>query len=261
MSDGTETAARFLRSIDLHGIPTYGRHQLVGSRPAFVADEKKEQAVVIGSDIVAFTKGVSVERREAISDSALLAQLVANKSVPDRSNPDAWYDSYFAVLENIGWVIQEKGFSTFQASSEDADVHEAVLTVAAAALGPATAGYAVIKATLDALKKMATHSPWITLFERESQHSNSARFQISLAEQNEDAGFLISLFAFRLEATSTLTQVLFFKFVAERAILRQHSGKVSINDTVLRSVSSQISSLVSEFALGYVKQLPELGKL
>src|SRR4051812_48826175 len=42
----------------------------------------KDEAAVVGSDVVSFVTGVTPERREAIVNSSLLAQLVAKKKVP-----------------------------------------------------------------------------------------------------------------------------------------------------------------------------------
>src|SRR5262245_27665318 len=81
------------------------------AEPAAVAlafDTAKNQAAVVGSDILSFVQGVTPERREAILNSSMLAQLVAKKKITDSTKLFAWYDSYFDTLSNIGWVIQDK---------------------------------------------------------------------------------------------------------------------------------------------------------
>ena len=62
-------------------------------------DTAKNQAAVVGSQIVSFVSGVTVERREAIVNSSLLAQLVATKKVGDPSRIYDWYDAYFDRLK------------------------------------------------------------------------------------------------------------------------------------------------------------------
>ena len=69
----------------------------------------------------------------------------------------------------------------------------------------------VIQSTLDAMKSMSD-GPWMTVFKRESQTAKAVRFQITLVEPTQDGGLMVALMAFELEATATLTQVLFFKF-------------------------------------------------
>ncbi len=62
-------------------IPSVPRTRDLGASPTvdLVFDAAKSQAAVVGSDIVSFVKGVSAERREAIVNSSMLAQLVAKK--------------------------------------------------------------------------------------------------------------------------------------------------------------------------------------
>ncbi|HET8625354.1 MAG TPA: hypothetical protein VFM14_17475, partial [Gemmatimonadales bacterium] len=85
-------ARRFVREAKLPAAPApktpLGGPKRGAARPepAFesLLDAGKDQAAVVGSELIAFVKGVTVERREAIVNSGLLAQLVANKKVPDR---------------------------------------------------------------------------------------------------------------------------------------------------------------------------------
>ena len=106
---------------------------------------------------------------------------------------------------------------------------------------------------------MSSDSPWITLFNREVQHANTAHFQVSLAHENEDGQFLVSLMAFGLEAKATVTQVLFFKFRSTDVTLQRNSGSVTIATDVLSGVRSDVVSKISRFAADYIKQLPDLG--
>jgi len=122
------------------------------------------------------------------------AQLFANKTVPNQSDISAWYDAYENALTSIGWVLQSKSFAAYDFKSTDVDVHEAILAIASGLLGgTATAGYALIKSTLDSMQKLSDNSPWITLFRRESQHDRTARFQVSLVSQQSNNDFLVSL--------------------------------------------------------------------
>jgi hypothetical protein len=218
----------------------------------------KNQAAVVGSEITSFVTGVSAERREGIINSSLLAQLVAKKKVPDPTKIYEWYDAYFDVLTNIGWVVQDKSFAEYDENSENFEAHEAILAVATTLLGAGTTALAVVASALEALKKMDRDGPWITIFSRESQHARSARFQISLAEQDANGRFLVSLMAFGLEARSSITQVLFFKVRDNGATLRHYAGKVTINTLVLDGVRDAIKAKLSGQASDYVKALPDL---
>src|SRR6266851_1138828 len=79
-------------------------------------DATKNQGQVVGSGLFSFEQGVDAEVRQAISDSALLAQLIANKRVPGGDPVLKWYSAYFEVLTNIGWTIQASTFEEYKAS-------------------------------------------------------------------------------------------------------------------------------------------------
>jgi len=130
--------------------------------------------------------------------------------------------------------------------------------VATALLGAAPTALALVKTTIEALESMDASSPWITIFDRESQKARTARFQISLAEQDPAGQFLVTLMAFGLEAKSTITQVLFFKAKANEVTLRHYSGSVTINTDVLDGVRESIQTKLSGLASDYIKALPDL---
>lgn len=221
-------------------------------------DQVKNQAAVVGSDIVSFVTGVTRERREDIVNSSLLAQLAAKKQVHDPSRIYDWYNAYFDVLTNIGWSVQDRGFAAYSEASDNFQAHEAIMKVAASLLGPVAATLAVVQATLDALKALSADSPWLAIFNRESQSAQTARFQVTLAEQGDDARLLVSLMAFGIEAKATLTQVLFFKFKSSETSLKHYSGKVTINPHVLEAVHDLIKTKIAAHAMDYIKTLPDL---
>lgn len=219
----------------------------------------KNEAVVVGSDAISFVSGVTAERREAIVNSSLLAQLVARKTVGNSTDIYAWYDAYFDVLANIGWVVQQKDFAEYRQASQNFEAHEAVLAVATTLLGAAPTALALVKTTLDALHSMNADKPWITLFNRESQNARTAHFQITLAEQAADGQFFVTLMAFGLEASSTITQVLFFRMTANEATLRHCSGKVTIDTAVLDELRANLKAKLVAHSRDYVRKLPDLG--
>ena len=85
------------------------------------------------------------------------------------------------------------------------------MKVLAVLLGPGGGG-TVVQAALEALQSMNANSPWITLFDQESKTDQSARFQVATAQIDAHGLLQTALVGFDLEAKSTLTQVLFFKF-------------------------------------------------
>jgi hypothetical protein len=146
-------------------------------------DMAKAQGAVVGSEIVSFVQGVTAQRRDAIVHSSLLAQLVAQKKIPDQTRIDDWYKEYFNVLSNVGWVIQDYAFAKYHESGKNFQAHEAILAVATTLLGAAPTALAIVTTTLSSLKSMDKNSPWMTIFDSQSQQARTARFQVGLAER------------------------------------------------------------------------------
>jgi hypothetical protein len=260
-SDSIKKARTFVASVELPKPPTLAKTRRVAKGPAFSFDAAKDQATVVGSNVISFVKGITPEQRTDIVHASLLAQLVAKTKVAEPNTlkqVKKWYEQYFDVLSHVGFVIQDKGFAKYEEKSQDFEAHEAILDVATTLLAGAPGALALVKTTLEALKKTSGDNPWITLFNRESQSAKTARFQVSLVDQDSNAQLLVSLMAFGLEAQSKLTQVLFFKFRSNEVTLEQHSGKVTIDSQVLESVRDQISSRLSAFVNDYFQGLPAL---
>ena len=255
--DSVLDARRFVKTAALPAPPPR-RRAGAKARAPFDFDAAKEQAAVVGSDVIAFATGITPEQRGDVVNATLLAQLVAKRRVPEpKTLPDliSWYEHYFDVLSRVGFAIQDRGFAEYVEKSDTFEAHEAILEVAATLLAGAPAALAVVKRTLEALQKMSADSPWITLFHRESQSANTARFQVSLVNADDASPFLVSLVAFGLQATNEITQVLFFKFHKNTVKLQHHSGKATINAQVLEGVRKDIATKLGAFATEFVAGL------
>lgn len=251
------SARRFIDRIQLPPTPARKRSTAsLGFETEIVHDSSKDASLVVGSSILSFVKGVTAERREAIVNSSLLAQLAANRAVPDSTKMGDWFKVYFGTLQRIGWVIQGMSMTDYGAKDDNVEAHEAILTVAASLLGTAPAALALVNTTLKALKEMNKDSPWITLFSRQSQHAHTAHFQVGLAEEDAAGQFWVYLMALEIKARSMITQVLFFKFRHNEATMRHHAGRVSINSSVLAKVGEEIKTKIVQYASDYIKALP-----
>jgi hypothetical protein len=268
MAFDTVEAREFVRSIDLSGTPL-GMDTTRATRGDIlesdfvqtageVFDKAKTQAQVVGAGVFSFARGVTADARQGISDSALLAQLVANKKVSAEEKPLEWFAAYFDVLQKIGWTIQESTWSDYTAQGKAVEVHDKILEVMTAVLGPSAAALAIVAATVNALKGMDPSSSWMRLFNRESQKARLARFQIGLVEKNENSDVFVSLLACLIEAHSDITQVLFFKFKNAGATFRANSGKVSINRVSLNDLIPSIREKIHSYQTNYLSSILDL---
>lgn len=230
-STSLKNARRFVQQADLPEVSRIRSKAVVDTIPLSF-DAEKNEAAVVGSDAISFVSGVTAARREPIVNSSLLTQLVTKRKVVATIEIYTWYKNYFDVLANIGWVVQQKDFAEFHQESQNFEAHQAVLAVATTLLGAAPTALALVKTTPDALHSMSADKPWITVFNRESHSARTDHFQITLAEQDEAGQFFVTLMAFGLEASSSITQVLFFKLQQNEATQRHCLGKVMITTVV-----------------------------
>lgn len=212
--------------------------------PSIDFNEQLNQATLVKSEVVSFVKGVSVTRRNDIVNCTLLAQLAADAAVKDTHKILEWYDVYFDTLTKLGWVLQDKGFSSHEEKADGVEAHEAILQVATTLLGAAPTALAVVTSTINAMKSMDKDNPWITFFDRESLADESAKFQIALAEQNEDGQFLVNMMAFALKADSKLTQILFVKIWRHKVSFKYLSSKVTINEAILNGIRDKVVKML-----------------
>ena len=231
--------------------PVLGDDQAPGDQAPF--DAVKQQAVVVGSDVVSFVKELDADQRKDIVNATLLAQLVASKKVPEPKSLDdvkAWYKEYFNVLSHVGFAVQDMQFAEYTEDGKTFEAHEAIIEIAKSVLAGA-AGLPIVIKTLESLKNMNKDSPWLTIFHRQSRSANTARFQVSLADGDAKGSFL-TMIAFGVSATATVTQVLFFKFKQNESTLHHQSGKLTINDKILASVREDVAGKILKFTKEFV---------
>jgi hypothetical protein len=270
MAFDTNRGREFVRSIDLSGTPR-GITTARSTRGDIldpdsihtdgeVFDKAKTQAQIVGAGVFSFAPGVAAEVRQGVSDSVLLAQLLANKGVSAEEKPLEWFRAYFDVLQKVGWIVQESTWTDYTAQGTAVEVHDKILEVMTAVLGASAAAIAVITATVHALSGMNPNSPWMTLFNRESQKARLARFQIGLVEKEENSEISLSLLACLIEAHSDITQVFFFKFKNSGATFRANSGNLFIDRTHLNDpdMSRIIREKIRAYQTNYLSSILDL---
>jgi hypothetical protein len=251
-------ARNYVKAVDLAGTPRGILPMGVEDDAGEVFDAAKKQAQVVGSGVFSFEQGVTAQVREAISDSALLAQLVANKKVSVEQDPLGWFKAYSEVLQNVGWTLQEGGWVDYTTSGTSAQVHEKILEVATTALAPTVTALAIITASVNALKGLDPKSPWLTIFSRESQKARIARFQVGLVSADAQGDVFVSLLACLIEAQSNITQVLFYKFKDANATFRANTAKVSVNKGSIADLGDVIRAKTRAYQRDYLSSLLNL---
>jgi hypothetical protein len=254
----TMTPGDYISSVDLTGTP----RPLVDRGADFegdaqVYDEARKQARVVGSGVFSFAPGVNAATRVAISDALLLAQLVANTQGDAADQPVVWFAEQAKVLQKLGWITADGGWTDYTTAGLAADVHHEILAVLAAVLGPAPAALAIITATVEALEAMDPSSPRIRIFSRESQKANIARFQLGAVEASGDT-VSMSMLACLIEASSSITQVLFFKLGEAKASFKANHTRVSTTGGALRQLHPKIRAKIDVYQDAYLSSIVNL---
>lgn len=250
----TLLATEFVRSADLptHRPRTFATEYEGGTAkpPDFSAPKL---AVTIGSQIASFSEGIGAPQREAISNAFLFAQQVADQKIEDdpSATSSLWYATYVDVLSRIGWTREEDSHSLRKISGASARVHDAIIPVVTAALGPTAAASAVVVQVLEGLSSIDEDRPWIVLFNRSSQRAHAAQFQVSHVDM-DGATPRIRLVAFELDAERDLSQVLFFRFSNDRAKLRHFETKASVDEPTFSEVAPILRERLAERARDFI---------
>jgi hypothetical protein len=251
-------AIDYVKSVDLSGTPRHTQTIAQDGTAATVFDQAKGQAQVVGAGLFSFVPGVEAGLRVAISDSALLAQLVADKAAKVDGDPIKWFDAYIDVLKNLGWVLEGGAWNDYSAGGQTSEVHEKIIGVLGVILGPGAVALTIVTSALNALKAMNEGSPWITLFSRETQKAKIARFQVAVVDQNNTGGVTISLLACLIEAKTSNTQVLFFKHRSSEASFKANNTKVSMSNTALQGLAGPIRQKVLAYQTSYLSSIQDL---
>ena len=249
----------FIEGVRLPAAPRRGRdspgRRALADTPPLELKSNDAQSLVVGSGLIVAAENVPVETREDLINCTLFAQLAATAAVADATRVRQWYDAYFKALMALGWAQSATEFEDYEFTSKNAEAHKAIIRVLTVLLGPQAAALMVVKTAIEALQTMNENSPWITLFDRQSKVGRSARFQVATAQLDGNGLLQIALVGFELEATSTLTQVLFFKFSSSSTRLTYAAGKASIYEAALKDQRNAIAQRLADYRAAYVGQI------
>jgi hypothetical protein len=212
-----------------------------------------QEVVAVGPQLAEFSDSVSADLRPMISNTMLLAQLAADKATAQSDDVLDWHEKYRDVLSKVGWQVHDAQDQLRVIKDKNLRVHKAIIPVLTALLGNTAAAASMIVTVLKGLEEMDQDSPWITLFERQSQHAKGAKFQLSYVDADPNGEPSIKLLSCAIKAEKTITQVLFFKFSSQRAEMHDRSTQLSTNRDVLAAGKDAISAKVGSFINDFVK--------
>lgn len=245
-------ARTLIQTADLPSLEAFGAAPAGGGMPEF--DMAKQQALVVGSDVISFTTGVEADFRQALADSSLFAQLLALRKVGPDADPMTYFNTMFATLQQLGWIVQKRDTSEFTYKGTGFEVHEAVMGVITAFLAPIAGAGAVVLEVLRGLHKMNADKPFITIFDKQSRHANIGRFQFTYVHDDPEHGLSAEIMAFALTASEKVTQVLFFRLNKGKTNLRRSLASLSIDTEALGQLRPNLAAKVKAFRTSLIAE-------
>lgn len=215
---------------------------------------KLPDGVVSGSNLIQFPKEATPELKSSIALSLLAAQRVATKDSVVRT-PQQWIDRHNAVLKDLNWLVEGGGKVEATTVNINVAVHDAILPFITAAFGPAAAAGSLILTALGQLKEMDKESPWITLFDRQSQRFDVTEYQFSAVTLTEERVNLNLAYA-RFSASFGKTQVLFFKVKDQTATFESAKQSLSTSSSLLLEMNDGLKAKLAGFTKTYIQSLP-----
>jgi hypothetical protein len=158
-------------------------------------------------------------------------------------------------LTSIGWVQEGIATASHEVSGDTLQAQKEVIAVITAALGPAAASASIVLAALNGLKEISKNSPWITIFDRQSQTRTVQQFQMGYVRADAARMPQINVACFELSATTKVTQVLFFRASSANAVLRHQECRFSLNETFFNALKSDIKKRIAEHLPGLVSAI------
>jgi hypothetical protein len=250
MNETVDGARRFVEALDL---PDAGPQlETVPSAPVVA---EGQSVVAVGSQLLEFDREFAPAARMPVANSLLLAQLAANKAASQSKDVLAWYEKYNEVLQGIGWQVGDFSMVEQSVNDKNASLHEQIVPTLTAMLGP-VASVSLAIAVLQGLGQMDEESPWVRLFDRSSQHSSGAKFQVAYIAADGNGDPQVRSACFALEARKAVTQVLFFKFSSGRATLKSANAALGVSRPLLEATEKQIEARVQSFVSDFIANVP-----
>lgn len=228
-----------IRGLRLTGkpVPTH----MLGAAPEPEVPDTGEAAAVVAASAVSFVGGVSGQARQDVLDSTLLAQLAANAEFDRVAKPMEWYTRYTSVMEMVGWVLQNNGFTKRETGGGSLKLDAAAIDVLAAMLVPGQ--LTVLQNTLNALKSATEDSKVLTLFEGNAASGAGALFQLGVARRdNPDGPVALSIGTFHFTTSSHKNRFLFITWEGSEVGLEIATEAATLNERVYSVVREHVTA-------------------
>lgn len=249
---GDQERVTFVRNLEID-VPTRGGGSR-GTVPDVVpVPGVGDAGAVVAGSVLSFTADLTGDHRQNVLDSTLLAQLASNTKFNATADPVGWYEHYTRVLQEVGWVIQGRGFSKHEKRSGTLELNKAALGILEAVLSPAK--LQVLAKTLDALKRASEGSQALTVFGGNAASSSNGVFQLGAAEQDGNGNVTLGLGTFYFKTDEREGRFLFVTWRDDQIGLEFVAEQATLNEQVYAVVKPHVDAKLAEKRAHFVQSL------
>lgn len=202
--------------------------------------------MVVARQIVEFTEGVPAAVRRTICHGLLLAQLAADKIVPDGEEASEWFQAYTVVLSRIGFAQNNQQIQTQELSGANARLLEAAIPVLRDAVGPTAAARSQLQAMLGQLAHSDDALPSIALLRRKIR-SGGGGFGLTNVDRGEDGVSRMTSLFVSVEGSREVTSILFFRTTKVDVKVRTVVINATIDANSLAAIDTVLAAKVAPF--------------
>lgn len=230
-----------------------GKRALKAPRRRAAAAAKVDSGVVDVGSVLSFVAGVGAQDKEDVLYSVQLAQRAASGAFDRFTQAQFWYQKYVEVLQNMGWASEQLVFSQFEQYEGEFRMDQAALAIITAV---ATQNeLAVLKASVDALEKLAEDDKTIQLFDFHSSLESGGNFQLGSVQKASNGALTIAIGGFYFQAIDQRRRFLFFKWGQNKVHFWTAAQRLTLNSDFYATRRAAVKAKLSADADQYLSSL------
>ena len=249
--------------VDLFSQTFAGKNTRGGLEPAPVArsvvatpDPATLKAAVDVGSVLSFVDDIGQQDKQDVLYAVQLAQRGASGAYDRNAQSRSWYQKYNEILENLGWVGEQFGFTSHDQSEGEFRMDREALAVVGAI---ATQGQlAVLTQSLKALEALADGDGSIKLFDFHASADMSGNFQLGAVQQAANGPLSMALGAFYFHAAEARRRFLFFAWGSHKVNFWTSAQRLTFNtgfyaehrELVMRKLGVDSGRFLSALTLG-----------
>lgn len=219
---------------------------------ATLAPPPAEGVVNVGS-VLSFVGGVDEQEKNDVLYSVQLAQRAASGEFDRFTQTQFWYQKYVEILQNLGWAIDQFGFSRFDQGDGEFRMDQAALAIITAI---ATQNQlAVLGEAVKALAKLAEDDGTIKLFDFHSTQEGSGNFQLGAVQRSANGALSMALGGFYFQSVDERRRFLFFKWGAQKVHFWTAAQRLTLNSDFYARHRSEVTAMLDADASKFISGL------